>query len=87
MEEYLEIIAPYNLWNGNKLPVGFNRPDYTERLMKYTGNRLIKVLTGQRRVGKSYIMRQIAMNLIESGVKDSNTLFINRELSVYKRCN
>ncbi|MDE6086299.1 MAG: ATP-binding protein [Muribaculaceae bacterium] len=83
MEEYLEIIAPYNLWNGNKLPVGFNRPDYTERLMKYTGNRLIKVLTGQRRVGKSYIMRQIAMNLIESGVKDSNTLFINRELSVF----
>lgn len=83
MNEYLDIIAPYNLWNGNKLPVGYNRPEYTERLIKYTGNHLIKVLTGQRRVGKSYIMRQIAMKLMESGVSGNNILFINRELSVF----
>ncbi len=83
MDEFLDIIAPYNLWNGNTLPIGFNRRSYTERLMRYTGNRLVKVLTGQRRVGKSYIMRQIAVELISNGVKAENTLFINRELAVF----
>ena len=83
MDEFLNIIAPYNLWNSNTLPVGFIRKTYTERLMKYTGNRLIKVLTGQRRVGKSYIMRQIAMRLMDDGISGDNILFINRELSVF----
>lgn len=83
MDEFLDIIAPYNLWHGNTLPIGFNRHSYTERLMRYTGNRLVKVLTGQRRVGKSYIMRQIAVELIRNGVKAENTLFINRELAVF----
>lgn len=83
MDEFLDLIAPYNLWNGNSLPMGFERHSYTDRLMKYTGNRLIKVLTGQRRVGKSYIMRQIAMELIDNGIPRENTLFINRELAVF----
>lgn len=83
MEEYLDIIAPYNLWYGNQLPAGFIRDTYTGRLMKYTGNRLVKVLTGQRRVGKSYIMRQVATELIKNGVRPENTLFINCELSVF----
>ena len=83
MDEFLNIIAPYNLWISNTLPVGFIRKTYTERLMKYTGNRLIKVLTGQRRVGKSYIMRQIAMRLMDDGISGDNILFINRELSVF----
>jgi predicted AAA+ superfamily ATPase len=43
------------------------------------GNRLIKTLVGQRRSGKSYILRQIAKQLIDNGVKPENTLFINRE--------
>ncbi|MDE5882613.1 MAG: ATP-binding protein [Muribaculaceae bacterium] len=83
MDEFLDMIAPYNLWHGNSLPIGFKRHSYTERLMRYTGNRLIKVLTGQRRVGKSYIMRQMAMALLNKGVKGENTLFINRELAIF----
>jgi predicted AAA+ superfamily ATPase len=31
---------------------------------------------GQRRSGKSYILRQVAKQLIDSGVKPENTLFI-----------
>lgn len=83
MDEYLDIITPYNLWNGNELPLGFTRGIYTRRLMRYTGNCLVKVLTGQRRVGKSYIMRQVATELIRNGVRPENTLFINCELSVF----
>lgn len=83
MEYVLEKIAPYNLWNGNSLPTGYLRPEYTEKLTKFSGNRLIKILMGQRRAGKSYIMRQLANQLMEIGVERSNILFINRELSVF----
>lgn len=83
MNEVLVRIAPYNLWNGNILPVGFHRQGYTEMLENFTGNRLVKILTGQRRAGKSYIMRQLAMRLMETGVDGRNILFINRELSAF----
>ena len=39
------------------------------RIASYTGNRLIKVLVGQRRTGKSYLLRQIARHLVENGVR------------------
>ncbi len=81
--DVLEKIAPYNLWNGNVLPIGYSRQEYISKLEKYTGNRLVKILTGQRRVGKSYIMRQLAMRLIETGVERRNVLFINRELAAF----
>jgi len=37
----------------------FKRPLYLSRITPYMGTDLIKVLTGQRRVGKSYLFRQI----------------------------
>lgn len=52
-------------------------------ISRYLGGKLIKVLTGQRRVGKSYILRQIAMQLVHSGVNADNILFINRELTAF----
>lgn len=35
------------------------RPLYTERIRPFIGKQLIKVLTGQRRVGKSFILIQL----------------------------
>lgn len=32
-----------------------NRPLYTDRLKEYIGKNLIKILTGQRRVGKFFL--------------------------------
>lgn len=83
MEQIIDKIAPYNLWNGNDLPTGYYREDYTKQLEKFTGNRLVKILTGQRRVGKSYIMRQLAMHLLHKRISRRNILFINRELSAF----
>ena len=83
MDEILNKIAPYNIWDGKILPIGYPRKEYTEKLIKFTGNRLVKILTGQRRSGKSYIMRQLAMQLIDMGVERRNILFINRELSAF----
>lgn len=83
MDEFLNKIAPYNIWDGKILPIGYLRKEYLEKLIKFTGNRLVKILTGQRRAGKSYIMRQLAMHLIDMGVDRRNILFINRELSAF----
>ena len=83
MKENLALIQKYNLWNGNTIDCGFQRPLYTQMISQYLGGRLVKVLTGQRRVGKSYILRQIAMQLVHSGVNANNILFINRELTAF----
>jgi predicted AAA+ superfamily ATPase len=39
------------------------------------------VLVGQRRSGKSYILRQVGKQLLDNGVKPENMLFINREFA------
>jgi predicted AAA+ superfamily ATPase len=50
-----------------------------DKIGQYVGNKLVKVLVGQRRAGKSYILRQIASKLISEGVKSENILYINKE--------
>lgn len=81
MDEKITTLRKYNLWNAHSFDFGFWRTEYTNKLLDYTGNRLIKVLIGQRRAGKSYILRQVAKQLIENGIPSQNTLFINRELT------
>ena len=79
--ERFERLKKYNFWGDNTPSTGFIRVDYTDKIYSYKGNRLVKVLVGQRRVGKSYILRQLALKLIESGVDKKNIFFVNRELS------
>jgi predicted AAA+ superfamily ATPase len=81
MEEGFAALEKYNFWNGTIPDLGFPRKDYTDKIVDSTGNRLIKVLAGQRRAGKSYILRQIVGRLIEGGVKPQNTLYINKEFT------
>ena len=83
MDERIERLKRYNLWEGNTIAIGHVRPLYTEKISQYMGNRIIKVLTGQRRVGKSFLLRQIATQLTEQGVNGNNILIINRELTVF----
>ena len=59
-----------------------NRPSYTERIAPFINKNIIKVLTGQRRVGKSCILRQI-QNHIQQVNPDSNTICINKELDEF----
>jgi predicted AAA+ superfamily ATPase len=80
MNDKIALIGKYNLWNGNVLNWGYKR-EYTDKITGYTGNRLIKVLVGQRRSGKSYILRQIAKQLVDNGVKPENTLFVSKEFT------
>lgn len=54
------------------------RPIYSERIMPYIGKNIIKVLTGQRRVGKSCILQQIADD-IRQGDPRANIIYVNME--------
>ena len=58
------------------------REDYIKRVLPFIGKNLIKVFTGQRRVGKSYLLFQIMDYLLG---QDSQTaiLYINKEDIVF----
>jgi predicted AAA+ superfamily ATPase len=79
MIETINSIRKYNYWNGNAVDLGYARTFYTGKAGQYIGNKLVKVLVGQRRAGKSYILRQIASKLISQGVKRENILYISKE--------
>lgn len=83
MNERIEALRPYNLWQGHVIDCGFPRTLYTQSIGQYLNSRVVKVLTGQRRVGKSYILRQTAMHLVQSGVNGNNILLVNKELTVF----
>ena len=59
-----------------------NRPSYTERIAPFINKNIIKVLTGQRRVGKSCILRQI-QNHVQQVNPDCNVISINKELDEF----
>ena len=79
MDEKFAALEKYNFWDGNIPVLGYLRKHYTDEIADYIGNKLVKVLVGQRRSGKSYILRQIAHRLIEQGVEPRNILCINKE--------
>ncbi|MDP2890740.1 MAG: AAA family ATPase, partial [Bacteroidota bacterium] len=58
------------------------RSIYTEKVKPFIGKQIIKVLTGQRRVGKSYIMFQL-MESIKEEDPSANIIYINRELEQF----
>ncbi len=54
------------------------RDIYLNRIMPYIGKNLIKVITGQRRTGKSYLLRQI-IDLIKKQNPERQIIYINKE--------
>lgn len=59
------------------------REKYLKKIRPFYNQDLIKVITGIRRCGKSVILRQIINEIIETGVKDENIIYMNFELSDY----
>ncbi len=58
------------------------RKKYIEHILKYIGKGMIIALTGQRRVGKSYVMREL-VNEIKAMNPDANIIYINKEKKKY----
>lgn len=61
-----------------KLKKYIPRPKYLEQVEPFIGDNLIKVFTGQRRVGKSYILYQI-MDAIQEREATARLIYINKE--------
>ena len=60
-----------------------NRAIYTDRIRPYIDKDIIKVLTGQRRVGKSFILRQLRDEILQSNPQ-ANVVFINLEFEEFR---
>lgn len=62
------------------------RSRYLSRITPYIGKNIIKVLVGQRRVGKSVLLVQL-INKIEAEQPDTNVIYINKELAEFDNLN
>ena len=82
----LNLLNDWNLWKQD-LETGIQRSDYLNRLQGYLSTDQIIVITGPRRSGKSYIMRQFAKELIAKGVDTNEILMVNKRLSEDERLN
>lgn len=61
-----------------KTLINLPRPLYLNRILPYVDKGMIKVLTGQRRVGKSYILKSVE-SIIRKSNPDANFICINLE--------
>lgn len=81
MSEIFKKLAKYNFWQrGIRIEIGYKRQDYLKKVKKHLGNKLIKVILGQRRVGKSYLLRQIIDLLLQQRIIPKNIFYLNKEL-------
>ncbi len=82
MNNKINILKKYNYWTREEINTGYFRPNYIDRFSRYLNNRLVKVIMGQRRAGKSYLMRMIIKHLIEKeGVLRENIIYINKDIA------
>ena len=58
------------------------RKRYIDKIKPFIGKEIIKVIVGQRRVGKSYLLFQI-IDVIRKKNKASNIIYINKELNEF----
>lgn len=65
-----------------RLPDYTERPLYVNKISPYIGKQIIKVITGQRRVGKSYILFNL-MDFIKIKDPQANIIYINCELEQF----
>lgn len=82
MKDLFEALKAINHWDSTPdFNIGFIRQNYLDKINDAIDNKLIKVIVGQRRSGKSYIVRQFIENLIrKKGVNPKNTFYLNKEL-------
>lgn len=80
IESEFTYVSEVNYWEEMPKRVGFLRHLYLEQVLGYVESRLLKVLMGQRRSGKSTIFKQVISSLITKGVNPHNILYLNFEL-------
>lgn len=79
MDDNFANIEKVNFWNNPMPELGLIRTSHLSKIESFIGNKLIKVLVGQRRTGKSYLMRQLIRGLIDNGINTRNIFYLNKE--------
>ena len=59
------------------------RSDYMQQLQSFKDNKIIKIVTGLRRSGKSTLLQMFRDELLENGVQKEQIQFVNFELMKY----
>jgi len=82
MKDIFNALKTINYWNAKpRFKLGFNRRMYLNQIKPAFNNKLIKVLVGQRRTGKSYMIRQLINYLIEEKNHPAQNIFyLNKEM-------
>ena len=62
----------------------YKREDYLSKIRGFYDDTMIKVITGIRRCGKSYLLKTIIEELKEKGVKDKDIIYIELDSKTYK---
>ncbi len=71
-------LSEWNFWERDQ-DIGIWRDDYVRKLRRYLDSGQIVFVSGVRRCGKSFILRQAAKRLIESGVDRRRVIYVNFE--------
>jgi hypothetical protein len=76
--ELIAILFDWNFWR-QQVDTGIPRPEYIEYFRYLAGSKQVLTITGPRRAGKTWSMRQMLADAMNSGVNRENLLFVNFE--------
>lgn len=76
--ELIAILQDWNFWRKD-VATGVPRREYLSRARRFLDTHQVLTVTGPRRAGKSFIMRQLAKKLQDEGVDKNRILFVNFE--------
>ncbi|NAZ25929.1 MAG: AAA family ATPase [Nanoarchaeota archaeon] len=74
-DEILSILLDWNFWKKD-IDIGIERKEYIEKALKYMNSNMVICLYGVRRAGKTFLLRQIAKELIKRNIVDSKDILI-----------
>lgn len=76
--EITDILKDWNFWE-KPWEEGVSRPFYLEKMRGFLNTGQVLIITGARRSGKSFLMKQLASSLCKEGIEKKDILFINFE--------
>lgn len=74
----IEVLKKWNPWE-KEIDAGIKRPKYIDFIFPFFERKEIIVFKGVRRSGKSTILKQLILKLLEKGVEKKQILYLNLE--------
>lgn len=74
MDSIYFVLNPW--WEGKKFDSGIERTVYTRKIIERFGRRQVEVLAGGRRVGKTFMLKQLIKSQLDGGAKPESILYL-----------